>query len=212
MNVKDHGHATADDLRRLEELRWTIDRGRYSEDDYLEFALLHFEPLHQEDEAIRLLEVRLERQPANWKVRVWLAYLYQHHLMDRESLRAAQGLLAPLTEQSGAPRAAALILLSSIGRDLEELDLAGQAELLELAIREEPSWVTHRYYVAGCYEDLGRREEAKQQLDAALACVLTAPEVLSAAELEFESFITGRASEGLQSLLQEARRGLGPAG
>jgi tetratricopeptide (TPR) repeat protein len=198
------GHATEAERRRARHLQTLVSDGECSEHDLLELALLYFEPFHQEEQAIQLLEDCLERGGAGWRTRLWLAYLYLHHRMDAISLRQAQTVLSPLIDQEGEAGAGALQLLSQIGRELGDLDTPGEAAMLQESVKRKADWVLNRYLLAACYRQMGRREDALHQLDAAAEnCGNGGPTSIEPSELEI--FITGRVAFQVQERLRALR-------
>jgi len=204
--MKIPGHESASERQKLSRLESLAAKGTAGSDDLLELALFYMEPFHQEEKAIETLELCLGKDPDGWTARVWLAYLYLHYGLDETSLKAAQMTLTPLTDMPGAPGAAAGMLLSQIGRELGELDPAGEAELLERSVALEPSWANNRYLLAHCYGLLGRVGAALAQLDAAASSVTSPQTPSSKAELEFESAITARTAHGIRGQIESMRR------
>lgn len=202
------GHASKKDLQKVRDLERAVARGPRHHDQLIELALYYMEPLHEEDKALQLMEEVVTRVPDCWLARVWAAYLYLHHRMDRISLLRAQDLLRPLTDQKGNASAAAWLLLAQIGRELEQLDPAGVAENLERSVEEAPSWVLNHYLLASCYRILGRTSDALRELDLAEDNVHPVDYSVSKADLEFDSAITARTSHGILDLLESARNKL----
>lgn len=200
------GHATEAELERVENLERLLAEHGLGGDDLLELALMYVEPLHEEDSAIRLLKEVAQGNSDDWVARVWLAHLYLHHRMDKDALRAGQQLLSPLTHQQGGPAAAAFLLLSQIGRDLDELDARGQAALLERSVNQAPDWVLNHYLLADCYRQLGMSDAALRELSVAEANIASDRKLHSKAEREFEGAITGRTAYRIEDQLDITRQ------
>lgn len=185
-----HGHASPADRAHVQALERQAGSGGLTEDEELELALLYVEPLHEEDKAIARLEDLVSKGASGWQARIWLAYLYLHHRMDRSSLLAGREILSPLVTVPGEPAAAALLLLSSISRDLGELDTPGEAALLERSVQQAPTWALNRFLLAGCYRQLGQKEDALRELQQAEANLRTVEPPHTKLEEEFEVSIT----------------------
>lgn len=186
------GHATPEEEKRIDELKRRVDPEASSIEDVLALALSYIEPIHEEDQALCLLEVILRRDPRNSLAKIWIAHCYIHYLMNRKVLERAKVLMESVIKDDPKYAAAAYILLTSILRDLDGITPEHEISLWEAAIDCEPDWPNSHYGLAWAYLKLGRRADAIKEMERAMANNKGPYSGDDIIEEMFETSITGR--------------------
>lgn len=202
------GQATAEEEATVRALESRLDPATSSFADLLELALLYRRPCYEEDKAIKLLEVILERDGNYSLAKIWLAYLHRYYSLDPASFKKARQLLQSVPDSDRTLRAAALQLLAEIGQGLEDLSAPELIRLLQASVALEPTWVANRNLLGWYLAEIGARDEAAVQFRAALSNIIPRDPAWSLAEREFETAITGRAARGVAGLLESYLAGL----
>jgi tetratricopeptide (TPR) repeat protein len=185
-----HGHTTPEvreAIIKLEDrVRSTVDMG-----DLLDLAQLYFEPAHRDDQAAAICELVLALDPGNSRAQVGVAYAAIHNEMTEAALRQAVDLLEEACDDPNAAGVANMLLAEAL-EDLGELTAERKTRLLELSVAAEPGWVANRRRLARTYAQLGRCEEAKQEMSMALRNLVPEDAYLSPLEESFHTCFTGR--------------------
>lgn len=200
------GHAAPEELREIETREAELDPATSPVADLLELGLLYLEPAHREEDAIRLFESILARDPDHGPARLWLAYSLLHYAMDQPSLARAQDLLTPLLD-AGTYGGAAHMLLAEV-RDEQGADVGERIRLLEASVAQEPDWVSNRHDLAWAYSAAGRHDAAAEQLEQALEAIRAEDPSWTAAERSYDQSITGRTEFGAEERLRADLRQL----
>jgi len=195
------GHASPSESREIEAREKRLDPALSPIDDLLELALLYVEPAHREDEAIRLLEAVLQRDPFNGEARLWLAYILLHFRMDAPALARARDAVTPLLDTH--PYGGAATLLLAEVRDEQGAGLAERIHILERSVAQEPDWVSNRQDLSRAYSEAGRNEDALEQLRRALNSISSVDPTWTGAKRNFEESITGRTAFGAEARLRQ---------
>lgn len=200
------GHSTPAEERRIEDLERRIDLTTSPIADLLTLGLLYMEPAHEEESSKRCFEAILAREPDFAHARIWLAYVLEHHDMDRDSLRRALDILQPLRAPGSPERAAGLFLSALIGREAEDLSLSQATAWMGQSVAEEPSWVSNRHMLGKFYMDAGRFKEALVHLRAALDNFAPPHPSWDVQTENYECLITWRSSDYVQDRLRRIIR------
>ena len=187
------GHESKEEAELIGRLEANLDLNQSPIEDLLELGQLYIEPAHREDEAIRLFEAVLRRDPDNAAARFWLANIYLRYLMDQEALKRAVELLGPVLEDGSSYTGAAFMLLAEILEEPGDLPLERKIQLLEASAELEPEWVYNRQSLAWAYSEAGRFAEALAQLQRARANVIPPDPNWTLTRRNFEESVTGRA-------------------
>lgn len=202
------GHSTPGELDQLEALESLVGAGSASIDDLITLGLLYMEPAHEEDRSIKCFAEVLQRAPGNALARIWLAYVLQQYDMRPEALRRGLELVRPLCEPGAPQRGAALILSVLITRDLGEASVADSIAKLEQSTVVEPAWVSNRILLVGYYDTLENTDEVLRQIDLAMPNLVAIDPAWGVQKMNYEIFITWRASNSSADWLVRERRAL----
>ncbi len=148
-----------------------------------------FEPFHQTDQAIEILEKVIEKEPDEITAHFWLAKCVYHDYMDVER---AQQILQKALELDNK-RADCLSLMASV---ITDLGATAKERLyyLEQAVQQAPDWISPRQYLAQTLMELGALDKAETEVIIALSLVNTAKNIQPSNSVEeyYESAVTGR--------------------
>jgi tetratricopeptide (TPR) repeat protein len=148
-----------------------------------------FEPFHETDKAIAILEQAIEIEPNNVDAHFWMAKCFYHHYVDLERTQAILQKALALD----AKRADCLSLMASVITDLGDTPLR-RLEYLEQAVKQAPDWISPRQYLVQTLMELGDMDRAYAEVIIALSFVKTQKEIQPSNPVEayYESVVTGR--------------------
>jgi len=187
-----NGHATDEDMKIVRQLESKIDLESSPLADLLELGQLYIEPCHREEEAMRIFEAVLARDPNNADAKFWLAYCCLHYLMVPAAIRRAAILLESVIQTNPERAGAAYLLLAEVLDEEGNLTVDRKIELLEKSVALEPTWVHNRESLAWAYMEAARFADALEQISKALTNVVTPNPEWSITTRNFEESITGR--------------------
>ena len=188
------GHGSSDVVETAARLHASLSETT-SADDLVRLAILLTEPLHRDDEAIKLLNRALEKDPDNDAAALWFGYAAIHSLMDPDSLDRAARLLRGVENRRRALASAAQLVRIECDDDLKRLSTEERLHLLEASVRSEPSWVFNRAWLAHCYWEQGRKRDAVREMQVAVSNImLPAAAPQDPWQRAFDNCITGRAT------------------
>ncbi len=205
------GHPNHDELDMISDLEAHIDPLHGPVEDMVRLGQLYICPIHDDERALGILRIALEREPLHpWAI-YWIAYIQLWDLMDRDSLLSAKATLESWLDStlpgSFEPEARAAILQRLVqvrdSQDLADLTDAERITFLEESVRLAPCWVINRWYLARAYLAVGRVSEAEEQLNTALANMTPEGPARDIEDDLFETDVTGCISAHLP---EEIRR------
>jgi tetratricopeptide (TPR) repeat protein len=148
-----------------------------------------FEPFHETDKAITVLEKAIELEPDNVDAHFWLAKCFYHDYMDLEQTKTILQKALALDEK----RADCLSLMASVITDLDGTPKE-RLHYLEQAVKQAPDWISPRQYLAQTLIELEKIDEAYAEIMIALSFVKTQQDIrpINPVEAYYESAVTGR--------------------
>ncbi len=148
-----------------------------------------FEPFHETDKAIAILERAIEIEPDNVDAHFWMAKCFYHDYVDLERTHAILQKALALD----AKRADCLSLMASVITDLGDTPLR-RLEYLEQAVKQAPDWISPRQYLVQTLMEIGDMDRAYAEVIIALSFVKTQKEIQPSNPVEsyYESVVTGR--------------------
>lgn len=205
------GHASESEAEEIATLSRKAADGQLSPEEMFRLALRLFEPAHDPFAAIDLMKEVLQRDGSFDLARIWLAYLDVYEAMDDAALREAVALADEVSSVDDSLRAAALFVKGAALRQLDQPERS--RDVLEASIQLADDWVANRLALADVYREMGRKGDAAQQYNAALANFERARlDARSEESLEsgfFEMYFTGHgASDLLRDVIEEQLRSM----
>lgn len=212
------GHASSSEIEMVKQMERSLDLARSPIDELLRLGQLYIEPLHQEHQAIKVLEAAIRREPCNTWVTYWLSYCCVYYLMDDSALEKARDLLKSCILTCPKPSAAIYSLLAEVLDDLEgpwrqdvkseqarrtPTPLVERIHLLEESVRLEPSWVNNRISLAWAYERAGRIGDAIHELEQAKKNIVHPDANWDYTRRNFEELVTGRIAHNVKERIDE---------
>jgi tetratricopeptide (TPR) repeat protein len=138
-------------------------------------------------EAIEILERAIQVEPENTEARVWLGLVF---LNEAFRFNDAMAVLAEAVDIDPNRADCLDLLAEALRRDGRPADAF--IGLLQRAVESAPTWVLPRVHLAFALRDIGRRQEAREQLQVALANDGSVPEPTDPVEHTYEWEVTGR--------------------
>jgi tetratricopeptide (TPR) repeat protein len=212
------GHASEKDIESIKQLDASLDPASSPTNELLTLGLLYLEPLHQEDQAIRVFEAILKREAQNVWATYWLAYSYLHYVLDNSALLKAKSLLESYVSSYPMSNGAIYELLANVLDDLDgswrrgvhserELppptSLQEKIDLLEESVRLEPEWVHNRMSLSWAYERAGRFEHAIRELEQAKRNIIYPDVTWDIIKSSFEEVVSGRTADTVERRIEE---------
>ena len=188
---------------RMEFLKRVLDADPSNVPALIELGWRYDSEEHDFGGARSLLERALAIEPTSVEAAFWLAMLYYHAFSLFEEARVQ--LQSVLKRDPG--HAASLSLLAAIHLSLDEPETA--VELLQEALRREPSWVLLHEVLDTAHSRQGNMVEAVRHARQALRLAEQFYEVSSMEPYDdFETIVTGRwiSKDKLERLRQRAQR------
>jgi tetratricopeptide (TPR) repeat protein len=186
------GHESPEELELIARLENNVNYDTSPIETLMDLGLMYMEPCHREDEAIRLFEIALERDPRSSQTKFWLAYCLIHYRMDPAALKRAKELVEEIIAADPECAGGGYYLLSEIMQDLGNLNVENNIQVLELSVRHKPHWVHNHVSLASAYWNVRRTAEAIAEMRAAIDNLQLPEPGWGITKKMWESLITGR--------------------